>query len=125
MTAGIVQRNYFIISKLLTRKGLIRTKRVKTALHDCLETIEETLYDLDKAKDYLKDYPSNKKPLYQYADDLKTVISSAITNQITCLDGFSHKKAEKLFRKYLEAGQVHVEHSCSNALAMTKNLTDT
>lgn len=125
ITIRIVQHNYFIIDKLLTRKGLTLTKREKTALHDCLENIDETLYDLDKAKGYLKDYLSSNKSLYQHADDLKTVISLAITNQITCLDGFPHEIAEKLFRKYLEAGQVHVEHSCSNALAMAKNLTDT
>ncbi|KAJ1390767.1 Pectinesterase, catalytic [Sesbania bispinosa] len=119
----IVERNHLTVEKLLTRKGL--TKRVKTALNDCLETMDDTLYDVEKAKEDLKHYPSKKSP-YQYADDLKTVISSAITNQLTCLDGFSHENVEKHFRKsYLEAGQVHVEHLCSNALAMTKNLTDT
>jgi pectinesterase len=41
------------------------------------------------------------------------------------LDGFSHDGADKLVRKALEAGQVHVEHMCSNALAMIKNMTDT
>ncbi|XP_061358751.1 pectinesterase-like isoform X2 [Gastrolobium bilobum] len=122
-TIGIVQRNYFTIEKLLTRKGL--TKRAKTALHDCLEIIDETLDELDKAKDDLKDYPSSKKSLPQQAEDLKTLISSAITNQVTCLDGFSHAAADKILRKFLDAGQVHAEHLCSNALAMTKNLTDT
>ena len=44
--------------------------------------------------------------------------------QVTCLDGFSHDNADKKVRKALEEGQVHVEHLCSNALAMTKNMTD-
>jgi len=123
ITAGIVERNYFIVQKLLLhKKGL--TKRQKTALHDCLETIDETLDELHKAIDELKDYPS-KKSLSHHAEDLKTLISSAITNQETCLDGFSHELADKILRKHLLAGQVHAEHSCSNALAMTKNLTDT
>jgi len=122
ITAGIVERNYFTVQKLLNEKGL--TKRQKTALHDCLETIDETLDELHKAIDELKDYPS-KKPLSHHADDLKTLISSAITNQETCLDGFSHDLADKKLREHLQAGQVHAEHLCSNALAMTKNLTDT
>ncbi|CAJ1976065.1 unnamed protein product [Sphenostylis stenocarpa] len=123
ITARIVGRNYFIVQKLSHAKGL--TKRQKTALHDCLETIGETLDELHKAIDELKDYPS-KKSLSQYAEDLKTLISAAITNQDTCLDGFSHDQADKILRhKHLEAGQVHAEHLCSNALAMTKNLTDT
>lgn len=126
ITSRIVERNYFTIRKLLLlskSKGLTLSKRQKTALHDCLETIDETLHDLGKARDNLQHYPS-KKSLYRYAGDLKTLISSAITNQVTCLDGFSHQAAEKRFRKrYVEGGQVHVEHLCSNALAMTINLT--
>ncbi|KAJ1390766.1 Pectinesterase, catalytic [Sesbania bispinosa] len=124
VTTGIVQRNYFTVEKLLTRKGPTLTKRQKTALHDCLETIDETLYELGKAKDDLRDYPS-KKSLSQHANDLITLMSSAITYQDTCLDGFSHDEADRKLRKYLEKGELHVEHLCSNALVMIKNLTDT
>ncbi|KAI9090382.1 hypothetical protein K1719_028717 [Acacia pycnantha] len=88
------------------------------------ETIDETLDELHTAYQDLKIYP-NKKTLYQHADDLKTLISAAITNQVTCLDGFFYDGADKKVRGALEAGQVHVEHMCSNALAMIKNMTDT
>ncbi|XP_027334674.1 pectinesterase-like [Abrus precatorius] len=122
ITARAVEHNFFTVQKLLTKHDL--TKREKTALHDCLETIDQTLDELKQAQQDLKLYP-NKKTLYQHADDLKTLISAAITNQVTCLDGFSHEEADKRVRKALEEGQVHVEHMCSNALAMTKNMTDT
>jgi len=121
ITFRAVERNYFTVKKLLTKHDL--TKRETTALHDCLETIDETLDELREAQHDLELYP-NKKTLYQHADDLKTLISAAITNQVTCLDGFSHDDADKHVRKELEKGQVHVEHMCSNALAMTKNMTD-
>ncbi|KAG4950807.1 hypothetical protein JHK85_044674 [Glycine max] len=121
ITFRAVERNYFTVKKLLTKHDL--TKRETTALHDCLETIDETLDELREAQHDLELYP-NKKTLYQHADDLKTLISAAITNQVTCLDGFSHDDADKHVRKALEKGQVHVEHMCSNALAMTKNMTD-
>lgn len=124
ITARAVEHNFFTVEKIMaTRKGSL-TEREKTALHDCLETIDETLDELHTAGEDLKVYP-NKKTLYQHADDLKTLISAAITNQVTCLDGFSHDGADKKIRKALEAGQVHVEHMCSNALAMIKNMTDT
>ncbi|XP_054781391.1 pectinesterase-like [Prosopis cineraria] len=124
ITARAVEHNFFTVEKIMaTRKGSL-TEREKTALHDCLETIDETLDELHTAREDLKVYP-NKKTLYQHADDLKTLISAAITNQVTCLDGFSHDGADKKIRKALEAGQVHVEHMCSNALAMIKNMTDT
>ncbi|KAL9304217.1 hypothetical protein ACSQ67_021480 [Phaseolus vulgaris] len=122
ITTRAVEHNYFTVKKLSTKGGL--TKREKTALHDCLETIDETLDELREAQHDLELYP-NKKTLYQHADDLKTLISAAITNQVTCLDGFSHEDADKRVRKALEEGQVHVERMCSNALAMTKNMTDT
>ncbi|XP_062156176.1 pectinesterase 3 [Alnus glutinosa] len=123
LTTTAVEKNYFIIKKLIkTRKNL--TKREKTALHDCLETIDETLDELHKAVEDLHEYP-NKKSLSLHADDLKTLISSAITNQETCLDGFSHDDADKHVREVLLEGEEHVERMCSNALAMIKNMTDT
>ncbi|XP_059287308.1 pectinesterase-like [Lycium ferocissimum] len=122
ITTKAVQRNYYAINKLIkTRKGL--TQREKIALHDCLETIDETLDELHTAVEDLEKYP-NEKSLKQHADDLKTLISAAITNQETCLDGFSHDEADKKVRKALLKGQKHVEKLCSNALAMIKNMTD-
>lgn len=121
ITTTAVEHNFFTVKKLLKRKNL--TEREKVALHDCLETIDETLDELKEARKDLAEYP-NKKTVYQHADDLKTLISSAITNQVTCLDGFSHDGEDKIVRKVLEEGQKHVEHMCSNALAMTKNMTD-
>ncbi|KAJ8539343.1 hypothetical protein K7X08_013595 [Anisodus acutangulus] len=123
ITTKAVQRNYYAVNKLIkTRKGL--TQREEIALHDCLETIDETLDELHEAVEDLEKYP-DEKSLRQHADDLKTLISAAITNQETCLDGFSHDEADKKVRKALLKGQKHVEKLCSNALAMIKNMTDT
>ncbi|KAL1329424.1 pectinesterase [Arachis ipaensis] len=126
VTCRTVEHNFFVIKKILEEREKILTHRERIALHDCLETIDESLDELHQAYEDIKLYPnSNKKTLYQHADDLNTLISAAITNQVTCLDGFSHDAADKNVRKALEEGQVHVEHMCSNALAMTKNMTDT
>ncbi|KAK4267128.1 hypothetical protein QN277_023953 [Acacia crassicarpa] len=117
ITIRAVQRNYFAVKKLIqTRKGL--TKREKTALHDCLETIDYTLDELHRAIADLDD------SAHHHAEDLKTLISAAITNQETCLDGFSHDSADKKVRQGLIDGQLHGERMCSNALAMIKNMTD-
>ncbi|XVF25296.1 hypothetical protein REPUB_Repub13aG0201300 [Reevesia pubescens] len=122
ITTTAVGQNYFKIKKLLAKKGL--TEREKTALHDCLETIDETLDELYQAVEDLHKYP-NKKSLTQHADDLKTLMSAAMTNQETCLDGFYYEEADKKIRKTLIAGERYVEKMCSNALAMIKNMTDT
>ncbi|CAK9324753.1 unnamed protein product [Citrullus colocynthis] len=123
ITIGAVKDNYKRIKKLV-KTGKNLRKREKIALNDCLETGEETLRELYEVVDDLHEYP-NKKSLSQYADDLKTFLSSAITNQETCVDGFSHDKADKKVRESLEAGLIHVEKLCSVALALIKNLTDT
>ena len=106
LTTKAVQHNYFTVEKLTANTKL--TEREKTALHDCLETIDETLDELREAEADISGYP-NKKSLKQQADDLKTLLSSAITNQETCLDGFSHDGADKKVRKALLKGQKHVE----------------
>ncbi|KAF3659288.1 Pectinesterase 3 [Capsicum annuum] len=123
ITIKAVRKNFYAVKKLIqTRKGL--TPREKVALHDCLETMDETLDELHTAVEDLELYPK-KKSLVAHADDLKTLISSAITNQETCLDGFSHDEADKKVRKVLLKGQKHVEKMCSNALAMICNMTNT
>ncbi|KAK4427450.1 Pectinesterase/pectinesterase inhibitor U1 [Sesamum alatum] len=125
VTISAVQRNYFAIEKLLSAEKSNLTKREKTALHDCLETIDETLDELHTAVKDLEEYPL-KKSIREHADDLKTLLSSAITNQETCLDGFSYGKSDKHVREVLVGGQVlRVEKLCSNSLAMLTNMTDT
>ncbi|PIA43276.1 hypothetical protein AQUCO_02000601v1 [Aquilegia coerulea] len=124
LTLTAVQHNFFTIKKIVkTYKSL--TKREKTALHDCLEMIDETLDELHETKDELEEYPNKKKSLSQYAEDLKILLSAAMTNQDSCIDGFSHEEADKKVRKILLAGQQHVYHMVSNALAMICNLTNT
>ncbi|KAM0031900.1 putative pectinesterase [Helianthus debilis subsp. tardiflorus] len=122
ITKTAVEKNYFQIKKLSTRKGL--TPREYGALHDCLEMVAETLEELTEVEKDLEEYHT-KKSLQQHANDLKTLMSSTITDQETCLDGFSHGGADKKVRKELEKGQVKVEKMCSNALAMICNMTDT
>ncbi|PKI50433.1 hypothetical protein CRG98_029183 [Punica granatum] len=124
LTTTAVQRNFFTIEKLIASQGRSLTKRERTALHDCLKMIDDTLDELHKALEDLHQYPT-KKSLQQHAGDLKTLMSAAMTNQETCLDGFSHDKADKRVRAAVVEGQVHVEKMCSNALAMIKNMTDT
>ncbi|KAF8032628.1 hypothetical protein BT93_D1524 [Corymbia citriodora subsp. variegata] len=125
LTIAYVQHNYFAIKKVgAARRGL--TVRERTALHDCLEMVDETLDEVRKTLAELLAYPSGgNKSVSELAEDMKTLLSAAMTNQDTCLDGFSHESADKKVREALLGGQTHVFHLCSNALAMVKNMTDT
>ncbi|GLT25671.1 hypothetical protein SLA2020_007870 [Shorea laevis] len=118
MTIATVQQNYLAIKKLNSNAvGL--TKRERTALKDCLELVDETLDELNKCDGEVHE------SVQQHAEDLKSLLSAAMTNQETCLDGFSHEKADKKVRKALIEGQLKVFNMSSNVLAMIKNFTDT
>ncbi|KAI3524904.1 hypothetical protein L1887_03573 [Cichorium endivia] len=121
-TKEIVERNYFTIKKLTIRTDL--TKRQKIALHDCLEMVAETLQELNQVTAFLEAYPM-KKGTRRHIDDMITLMSTTLTNQETCIDGFSHDKHDKHLRESLIAGEIHAEKLCSNSLAMIKNMTDT
>ncbi|GKA64572.1 pectinesterase inhibitor domain containing protein [Tanacetum coccineum] len=122
-TKDTIQANIHTINNLTAATN--QTKRSKAAFHDCLELGAGILEQLDKVIQDLRAYPTNKKPLRKYADDLKTLMSTTITNTVTCLDGFSHDATCKRFRKKIRNGQDHGGKMCSNALAMITNLTDT
>ncbi|KAL3744601.1 hypothetical protein ACJRO7_013812 [Eucalyptus globulus] len=124
LTIAYVQHNYFSIKKVAAvRPGL--TARERTALHDCLEMVDETLDEVRQTLAELLVYPNGgNKSVSELAEDMKTLLSAAMTNQDTCLDGFSHESADKKVREALLRGQMHVFHLCSNALAMVKNMTD-
>lgn len=81
VTIAAVQRNYLSIEKLLAAGKSNLTEREKGALRDCLETTDETLDELHTAVKELNEYPF-KKSIEVHADDLKTLLSSAITNQV-------------------------------------------
>ncbi|GLT85643.1 hypothetical protein SLE2022_038290 [Rubroshorea leprosula] len=118
MTIATVQQNYLAIKKLNSNAvGL--TERERTALKDCLELVDETLDELNKCDGEVHE------SVQKHAEDLKSLLSAAMTNQETCLDGFSHEKADKKVRKALIEGQLKVFNMSSNVLAMIKNFTDT
>ncbi|KAL1538046.1 Pectinesterase/pectinesterase inhibitor U1 [Salvia divinorum] len=123
VTIAAVKRNYAAIGKLIADDKGNFTKRERSALSDCLETLDETLDELETTVEELNEYPF-KKSIEAHADDLKTLLSAAITNQETCLDGFSYSESEKHVRDVFIGGQVvRVEKLCSNSLAMVTNMT--
>lgn len=127
-----VQQSYDNITGITTSTVLVLTDHEKLALQDCLVTLNDTLAELQKTSIELIQYSSlsemmkKKKNYYsiQQIEEVKILISAAMTNQETCLDEFSLNKAEQeLRKKSLEGQLLYVFRSCSNLLAMVKNLT--
>ncbi|GAA0138511.1 esterase [Lithospermum erythrorhizon] len=86
------------------------------ALEDCLELLDDTIVELEKA---ISDLSPNKSADEQYTD-LQTLFSGAMTNQYTCLDGFAYtnKNVWTFLQKSLKMISKHV----SNSLSMLKKL---
>lgn len=127
LTVTAVQHNYFTIRKLIAVGNKTLTKHELTGLRDCLELVDETLDELFKAEEDVRgsnNNSSSSKSISQHADHLKILLSGAMTNQKTCLDEFSPDTGERKVREALIAGQMHVYHMCSNALAMIRNITN-
>ncbi|PWA44520.1 pectinesterase inhibitor domain, Pectin lyase fold/virulence factor [Artemisia annua] len=122
-TKEVIQRNHVGIKQKLSMRTSL-SKREKIALQDCLELVADTLEELNKVVEYLETYPT-KKRLRKHVDDIITLMSTTLTNQETCIDGFSHSKRDRKVRESLIDGEINGGKMCSNSLAMIKNMTDT
>ncbi|KAL6968550.1 pectinesterase [Sarracenia purpurea var. burkii] len=88
----------------------------KRALDDCLELLDDTIAELKTAHSDL----STRKSASKHYNDLQTLLSGAMTNQFTCLDGFAYSK-EKI-RPYIEARLRKISRHVSNTLAMVRKI---
>lgn len=90
--------------------------RQRLALNDCLELLDQTLDDLHAAAAELTGGNCSA-----HLSDLQTVLSAALTNQYTCLDGFAYVNGGGV-RPSIENRFYHVSHLVSNSLAMVKKI---
>ncbi|XP_051219760.1 pectinesterase [Lolium perenne] len=97
-------------------RGKSLSARDRRALSDCVELLDTTMDDLRATISDLQD-PA-KRPIM---DHCMTVLSAAITNQQTCLEGFSYQKGGDVL-SHVEPGISHIARMVSNSLAMTRKL---
>ncbi|CAM0901963.1 unnamed protein product [Alopecurus aequalis] len=93
--------------------------RDSLAVSDCMELLDTTMDDLRATISDLRHLPSAARRLTM--DHIMTVLSAAITNQETCLEGFSFQKGGEV-RRYMEPGIRHIAKMVSNSLAMATKL---
>ncbi|KAL5197320.1 hypothetical protein ABZP36_000832 [Zizania latifolia] len=95
--------------------------RDRLALSDCLELFGHTLDQLGTAADELS---AGNHTSEDSIAGVQTVLSAAMTNQYTCLDGFAGPSASEdgRVRPYIQGRIYHVAHLVSNSLAMLRRL---
>ncbi|ESW17192.1 hypothetical protein PHAVU_007G218500 [Phaseolus vulgaris] len=86
------------------------------ALDDCLKLFQDTNLELKTTIDDLSKSSIGSKRHH----DLQTLLSGAMTNLYTCLDGFAYSKGR--VRDRIEKKLLEISHHMSNSLAMLKKV---
>ncbi|CAL5084673.1 unnamed protein product [Urochloa decumbens] len=119
--AAAVRASSSNCSSYLSRpRGLLRV-RDRVALSDCLDLFGRTLGQLGTAADELSSAEAEDESVVA---GVQTVLSAALTNQYTCLEGFAGPSASEdgRVRPYIQGRIYHVAHLVSNSLAMLRRL---
>lgn len=112
--------------------------RDRLALADCLELFSHTLTQLATASSELElELSNSSRTAEERVAGVQTVLSAAMTNQFTCLDGFSDPtqtpggpspspgpsdSSPGRVRPYIQGRILHVSHLLSNSLALLRRL---
>lgn len=107
-----------------SRYGRALTPIEELALGDCLDLLDFTMDELRAAAAELT---AEGAASDANVSDVQTALSAAMTNQYTCLDGFSHVDGAAgsgggWVRPYIEGRIDRVAHLVSHTLAMVKKL---
>ncbi|KAL0410374.1 UNVERIFIED_CONTAM: Pectinesterase 1 [Sesamum latifolium] len=100
----------------------------KNALRDCMEMLDQTLYELQQATNELRSFASlTGYRLDRSYGNIKNLLSAAMTNENTCINGFLDLEeldsdARKGHREHLQNFLTPISHMISNSLALIKHV---
>ncbi|KAG8376269.1 hypothetical protein BUALT_Bualt09G0045700 [Buddleja alternifolia] len=106
----------------------------QNALQDCMEMLDQTLYELQQAIHELVSYSNHHSTSSSYGN-IKTLLSAAMTNENTCINGFSDLEVlnldninknvnniQKGHREHIQNLLTPISHMISNSLALIKHV---
>lgn len=109
----------------------LMSSQERNAYEDCVLMMDQTLYQIGLA---IHDLLRNKSPSSYSYGNIKTLLSAAMTNENTCIDGFSdleeflsHSKPQyqKVLKKYFQTLLTPTSQMISNCLALVKYMENT
>ncbi|KAL4574886.1 hypothetical protein LXL04_021726 [Taraxacum kok-saghyz] len=89
------------------------TPREVSAMKDCIELLSDSVYELKKSIEEMSDPGSKDARLV--ISDIQTWVSSALTDEDTCSEGFAN---DPKMKNVVRGKIVNVAHLTSNALAL-------
>ncbi|KAB1210837.1 21 kDa protein [Morella rubra] len=105
------------VSKLGRSKGL--KAREYAAIKDCLEEIGDTVDRLSQSVQELKLHGQGKGRDFQWhMSNVETWVSAALTDENTCVDGFSGRALDGKIKASVKGRVVNLAQVVSNALAL-------
>ncbi|OIW13271.1 hypothetical protein TanjilG_25750 [Lupinus angustifolius] len=104
------------VSKCYKLRGLKPTEYA--ALHDCAEEISDSVDRLSKSIKELKLCKVKGEDFRWHISNVETWVSSALTDETTCGDGFSGNAINGKIKDSIRARMVNVAHVTSNALSL-------
>ncbi|CAL5201128.1 unnamed protein product [Lathyrus oleraceus] len=88
------------------------------ALHDCAEEISDSVDRLSRSLKELKLCKINGQDFNWHISNVETWVSSALTDESTCGDGFSGKALDGKIKASIRSRMVNVAQVTSNALSL-------
>ncbi|KAL7615466.1 21 kDa protein [Lactuca sativa] len=108
------------LNKLKRFKGL--KPRERSAIGDCLEEVSDSLDRVSKSINELKTCDRVKGQEFTWhMSNVQTWVSSALTDENTCMDGFGGRAMEGRIKTSVRAQITSVAHVTSNALALVNS----
>ncbi|XP_071734316.1 21 kDa protein-like [Rutidosis leptorrhynchoides] len=109
------------LNKLKSFKGL--KPRERAAIGDCLDEVSDSLDRVSKSIQELKTCDRVKgQDFIFHMSNVQTWVSSALTDENTCMDGFGGRVMEGRIKTSVRTHITSVAHVTSNALALVNNL---
>ncbi|CAN6836679.1 unnamed protein product [Brassica oleracea var. botrytis] len=109
-----------ILRLLLKTRSSAVGKRERVALSDCRELFVDSLGNLYKSLAVLRKLDADE--FQQQMSDLATWLSSALTDEDTCLDGFEETSIRSSTVRMIRGRATRCMQLCSNALALLNKL---
>ncbi|KAL4574882.1 hypothetical protein LXL04_021722 [Taraxacum kok-saghyz] len=111
------------LHKLTESKGL--NSRERSAVGDCLEEVNDSLDRVKNSIGELKNVDRVKgREFILHMSNVQTWISSALTDENTCMDGFSGQEITGRVQSSVRAQIIDVAHFTSNALALINHFVE-
>ncbi|KAK9914061.1 hypothetical protein M0R45_037859 [Rubus argutus] len=106
------------VTKLTKFKGL--SHKEYEAIDDCLEEMSDSVDRLSQSADELNKMGKSSKgqDFLWHMSNVETWVSAALTDDNTCLDGFSEKAMDGKIKASIRAQVLNVAKVTSNALAL-------